>query len=666
MRSENDAPKMPGENLSRLSKAREVYSSPRLDKRPQWKRRIAEQNGRGLNAPAGQKPAAKRAPPEDGQKEGPPGYTRPDWESRVYEGWISGGRSLVRNADAADFDIHDHERRDTGADETAIPYAELHCHTNYSFKEGASEGWDLLVRAHSLGIHALAITDHDNLCGAMEFAQSAKAVGIKAIIGAEATLSTPSAGGIGRHHVTLLARNATGYSNLCQLLTKAHMEPVERNQPALDPAHFAQHAEGLICLSGCRQGQLSELLLAGEYEAARSTAGQYAEWFGEDNYFLELQQNLVRGDTARNRLLARLGRDLGIGLAATNNVHYHIRERHRLNDALTAIQHNKSLEETHSKRRPNDQFYIKPPAEMTALFSDYPAAITNTTAIAERCEFDLATDIKKVYSFPDYETPEGHTAESWLRRICQQTARYKYDPDDEEVWSRLQARLEKELSLIERYKLSGFLLQYRDIVEIAHEIQIELGIVDPHTRLDDQPPGRGRGSSVALVVGYLIGLSHIDPLKFGLGLERFMPDARDGEEIPLPDIDLDFPREIREELILRVHNRKGPEFAVLTGMISTYRVRGAIRDLGKALGLPQEDLAKLIKKMDGHAGIQNLANEMAELPEYRDRIDAPLWKDLLDLANQLNHFPKYLAQHPGGMILSARPLSHSVPSSAAP
>ena len=416
MRNENGAPKMSGEDLSRLSKAREVYSSPRLDKRPQWKRRIAEQNGRGLNAPAGQKPAAKRALPEDGQKEGPPGYTRPDWESRVYEGWISGGRSLVRHADAADFGTQDRECRNADAGKTDIPYAELHCHTNYSFKEGASEGWDLLVRAHSLGIHALAITDHDNLCGAMEFAQSAKAVGIKAIIGAEATLSTPSAGGMGRHHVTLLARNATGYSNLCQLLTKAHMEPVERNQPALDPAHFAQHAEGLICLSGCRQGQLSELLLAGEYEKAKSLAGQYAEWFGEDNYFLELQQNLVRGDTARNRLLARLGRDLGIGLAATNNVHYHIRERHRLNDALTAIQHNKSLEETHSKRRPNDQFYIKPPAEMTALFSDYPAAISNTTAIAERCEFDLATDIKKVYSFPDYETPEGHTAKSWLRQ----------------------------------------------------------------------------------------------------------------------------------------------------------------------------------------------------------------------------------------------------------
>ena len=662
MRSENSTPKIPGEDLGSLSKAKEVYSSPRLDKRPQWKRRIAEQSGRdGLNSPAGQKPGANRASPEDRQKERPPGYTRPNWESRVYEGWISGGRSFVRHADAAQFDVQDREWRETGPGETPIPYAELHCHTNYSFKEGASEGWDLLVRAHSLGIHALAITDHDNLCGAMEFAQSAKAVGIKAIIGAEATLSTPSAGGMGRHHVTLLARNATGYSNLCQLLTKAHMEPVERNQPALDPAHFAQHAEGLICLSGCRQGQLSELLLAGEYETARSLARQYAEWFGENNYFLELQQNLVKGDTARNRLLARLGRDLGIGLVATNNVHYHIRERHRLNDALTAIQHNKSLEEAHSKRRPNDQFYIKPPAEMTALFSDYPEAITNTTAIAERCEFDLATDIKKVYSFPDYETPEGHTAASWLRRICQQTARHKYDPADKEVWNSLQARLEREFSLIERYKLSGFLLQYRDIVAIAHEIQIELGIVDPHTRLDDQPPGRGRGSSVALVVGYLIGLSHIDPLKFGLGLERFMPDARDGEEIPLPDIDLDFPREIREELILRVHNRKGPEFAVLTGMISTYRVRGAIRDLGKALGLPQEDLAKLIKKMDGHAGIQNLATEMAALPEYRDRLDAPLWKDLLNLASQLNHFPKYLAQHPGGMILSARPLSHSVP-----
>ena len=207
MRSENGASGISGEDLSHLSRAREVYSSPRLDKRPQWKRRIAEQNSRGgLDSPAGQKPAAKRAPPEDGQKEGPPGYTRPDWESRVYEGWISGGRSLVRNADAADFGTQDRECRNTGVDETPTPYAELHCHTNYSFKEGASEGWDLLVRAHSLGIHALAITDHDNLCGAMEFAQSAKSVGIKAIIGAEATLSTPSANGMGRHHVTLLAR----------------------------------------------------------------------------------------------------------------------------------------------------------------------------------------------------------------------------------------------------------------------------------------------------------------------------------------------------------------------------------------------------------------------------------------------------------------------------
>ena len=173
----------------------------------------------------------------------------------------------------------------------------------------------------------------------------------------------------------------------------------------------------------------------GEYEAARSLAVQYAEWFGQESYFLELQQNLVRGDTDRNRLLARLGRDLGIGLAATNNVHYHVRERHRLNDALIAIQHNKSLEETHSERRPNDQFYIKSPAEMAALFSDYPEAISNTAAIAERCEFDLSNDIKKVYRFPDYETPEGHTAVSWLRHICQQTARLKYDPADVETWN---------------------------------------------------------------------------------------------------------------------------------------------------------------------------------------------------------------------------------------
>ncbi len=614
--------------FDRLPRSNEVNGSPGGDKTPRVKRKI-----------------------EDSRD----GYKRPNWESKVYDGWISGGRSLVRYSDVA---AEDFPERTTPPE---TPYAELHCHTNYSFKEGSSEAWDLLVRAKKLGIHALAVTDHDNLCGAMEFSQIARELGIKAIIGVEVTLSSQSASGLGGHHLTLLAETATGYSNICKLVTRAHMDPEERNEPALDPAYFAQHSEGIICLSGCRRGEISELLLAGEYSTAKSVAEQYVDWFGEANFFLELQQNLVRGDTDRNQQMARLARELGVGIVATNNAHYHTRGRHRLNDALVAIQHNRSLEETHRERRPNDQFHLKSPEEMVSLHREHPEAIANTVAIAERCSFDLADDIKKIYRFPDYDAPEGHTSVSWLREICERAAKHKYAKANEGTWKRLRERLDREFRLIEKYNLSGFLLQYHDIIKIAHQVQIDLGIVSPDTKIEDHPPGRGRGSSVALVVGYLIGLSHIDPLQFDLRLDRFLPDTARPEDLPALDIDLDFPREIREELILRVHRRKGPKFAALTGMIATYKVRGAIRDLGKALNLPEEDLGTLIKKMDGHAGIRDIATEMAQLSDYRHRLDAPVWQNLIELSLELRNFPKYLAQHPGGMVLSAVPLDEVAP-----
>jgi error-prone DNA polymerase len=530
------------------------------------------------------------------------------------------------------------------------PYAELHCHSNYSFKEGASRTSELLIEAQALGMRALAITDHDNLCGVMEFAQAAKGVGIKPIIGVEITLASG-------HHLTLLAENAEGYKNICKLTTRAHMDPPERPGrngvlPALTPSLLKDHASGVICLSGCRHGEISELVLAGRLSEARRLGAQYRDWFGANNFFLELQQNLVFDDTERNRLMADIGSDLGIPIVATNNAHYHLRERSHLNDILIAIQHNKSLEETHRERRANDQFYLKSSDEMASLFTAYPEAIENTVRIADRCNFDLTSE--KVYDFPDYDVPEGHTQTRWLRKLCEEAAIRKYG----EVNDSIRARLDKEMALLEKHNLAGFVLQYYDIIRIAREVQEDLGLVEPGLPLEENPPGRGRGSSVAMLVGYLIGLSHIDPLEFGLTLDRFIPDSEmDGP----PDIDLDFPRDIREKLILRVHERWGNDRAVLTGMISTYRIKGAIRDIGKALGLPGDDLNKLTKRVDGHAGVKDLPAEMRSLPEYRGRADLPLWQDLVRFALQLGGFPKYLAQHPGGMILSARPLSETVP-----
>ena len=521
-------------------------------------------------------------------------------------------------------------------------YAELHCHSNYSFQEGASSVEDLLVRSTELGYRALALTDHDNLCGAMHFAQVARTLEMQAITGVEATLKDGS-------HLTLLAQTRQGYSNLCNAVSYSYITG-ERRDPGLDPGHLPDLAEGVVLLTGCRKGRIPQLLTEERARDAEEQLEQYLEWFGKANVFVELQQNLVRGDTQRNRRLVELARKYDVGVVATNNVHYHAPGRHRLQDALVAIQHNRSLEETHRERRPNGQFYLKSPQEMAELFRECPEAIENTLRIAERCNFDLTHDLN--YRFPDYPVPQGHTPQTYLERLCREAAVRRYGS----ITPQVEARLEKEFRLLKRHNLAGFLLIYYDIIQMAREIMIELGLSDVEIPLEERPPGRGRGSSVAMLVGYLIGLSHIDPLEFNLSLDRFLSDDMGS----VPDIDLDFPRNIREELIKRVHEKWGWDHAALTGMISTYKLKGAIRDLGKALGLPAQDMDKLAKRVDFlHAG--DLQAEMLGLPEFRDRVDAPVWRDLIDLSAQLDGFPKYLAQHPGGMIISSSPLIDVVP-----
>ena len=240
-------------------------------------------------------------------------------------------------------------------------YAELHCHSYYSFHDGASSLEELLLRAKELGYRALAVTDHDNLCGAMRFAQLAKSLGMQGIIGAEITLK-------GGYHLTLLARNRQGYRNLCRLITAAHASG-SRNQPELPPHILPEYAAGVICLSGCPMGELAHLITQKRFEEAKDLVRQYRDWFG-DNYYIELQHNLVYGDTARNRELLALAKETGVHVVATGNVHYHIRRRRRLQDCLVAISNCKSLEETHRERRPNSEFYLRPVEELEALFGN--------------------------------------------------------------------------------------------------------------------------------------------------------------------------------------------------------------------------------------------------------------------------------------------------------
>ena len=523
-------------------------------------------------------------------------------------------------------------------------YVELHCHSNYSFQEGASSIHDLLPRALELGYPALALTDHDNLCGAMEFAQAARSLDIQPIIGAEVTLS-------GSHHLTLLAETRQGYGNLCRLLSTARLS-TDRREPQLDPRFLPDHSQGLILLSGCPMGEVPSLAQQGRLDEARDTVRRYIEWFGGENVYLELQQTLVHGDTQRNRHLVQLAQELGVGVVATNNVHYHVRERHQLHDCLVAIKNLKGLEESHRERRANSEFYLKPSQEMAELFKDCPEAIANTLRIADRCAaFDLTRDMN--YRFPDYPVPEGFTQESYLRHLCDQAAVRRYGS----ITNRVKGRLDEEFRLVRRHKLAGFFLIYYDIIQLAWEVMIDLGLTDREIPLEENPPGRGRGSSVCMLMGYLIGLSHIDPLEFDLSLERFLSDD---ELASVPDIDLDFPRNIREELIKRVHEKYGWEHAALTGMIATYKLKGAVRNLGKALGLPPDQVDKLAKRADhGHA--TSLGREMATQPVFRDKVNAPGWRDLVRLAAQLDGFPKYLAQHPGGMVIGSTPLTDVAP-----
>jgi len=524
-----------------------------------------------------------------------------------------------------------------------MSYAELHCHSYYSFHDGASSPEELLLRAKELGYRALALTDHDNLCGAMRFAHLARSLEIKGIIGAEVTLK-------GGSRLTLLAENRQGYGNLCQLITSAHLSG-GRNSPELNPALLPEHASGLLALSGCPRGELARTLAQSGYEPAREVARGYLDWFGPGRYFLELQQNLVSGDTQRNRMLLQLAKELDIASVATGNVHYHLRERHQLQDCLVAIRHCESLEESHRERRPNSEFYMRSPQELGGLFKERPEVLTNTLKIAERCDVDLTGGLN--YSFPDYPAPEGYTADSYLAKLCYEAAVRRYSG----ITSQVKERLEEEFRLIRKYNLAGFLLMYHEVIKLARDVMIDQGLNDPSLSLEENPPGRGRGSSVALLTGYLIGLSHIDPLKYNLSLERFLPaDVMTN----VPDIDLDFPRSIREELTLRTHQKWGWEHAALTGTIATYQVKGAIRDLGKALGLPEGELDQLAKYAD-HGSARGLADQMAKSPCFRNKVDLPVWRDLVRLASELDGFPKYLGQHPGGMILSSSPLVDIVP-----
>jgi len=525
-------------------------------------------------------------------------------------------------------------------------YVELHCHSAFSFLDGATLPEQLALTASELGYPALALTDHNGVYGAMAFAQAAKQLGLQAITGAELTLSDGS-------HVTLLAETAAGYANLCRLITEAHLGRADRRDPRLDFASLEARHDGLLVLSGCRDGLLPRALERDGPVAARRLAERCRAVFGAERFFVELERNRVRGDDARSRALADLADAVGLAVVATGDVHYHRRERHRLHDVLVAIRHRATLDGSHHARRPNSEFYLRPPEEVAALFADRPDALAHAATLAERCRaFDLTRDLG--YRFPDFHGAARTPAPRALAELCRARFETRYPPGSTHR-AEAEQRLAAELTLIEHHRLSGFFLVYHDLFELAREVGADVRR-GSRRAAGNLLPGRGRGSSVSSVVCYLLGLSHIDPVATRLFIGRFLNETL----ASIPDIDLDFPREIREELIRRVYKRYGDDHVGLVCSFPTYRLRMAVREIGKALDLPAGELEQ-VARLAEHRAAGSLGEELELLPGFAERVHAPLWRELCELATEIAGLPRHVSQHVGGMIISSRPLVEIVP-----
>jgi error-prone DNA polymerase len=537
-------------------------------------------------------------------------------------------------------------------------YTELHCHSAFSFLDGVSLPDELVGAALELGHQALALTDHNTVSGSMEFAVSARALGLRAIHGTELDLEPDDSRAVrsgeagcradrrreGRH-ITLLVADARGWTNLCRILTRAHAHTRDGRPgtPAGDPSTpletVLEHSEGLVCLSGCA--------LHGVHD--EPTLRRLLEAFGPERLRIELQRPLLRDDRARNRRLQALARRLGVACVATGDVHAHARTRAPLQDAFVAVRLHSTLDGSEPQRRGNFSHVLTTPEAMAARFAEYPDAVAETARLAETLSFDLRSDLG--YRYPG---AEDAAAMRTLAELCDVRIRDRYGPAGAAALAEAQGRLTEEMRIIDRLGLAGFFLLHHDMLELAREVAAEVrgvgGAGSPRALL---PPGRGRGSSVSSIVCYLTGLSHVDPIANELLIGRFLND----ELTSLPDIDLDFPRDIREQLIPRVHERYGRERSALVAAFPTYRARGAIRELGKVLGLPPGEIERVARGSEGWD-----AREVGRDIETAGRRQlSGRWAWLARLATEAHGLPRHLSQHSGGMIIATRPLIDCCP-----
>ncbi|MBI3467443.1 MAG: DNA polymerase III subunit alpha, partial [Planctomycetes bacterium] len=522
---------------------------------------------------------------------------------------------------------------------SAPPFVHLHCHSHYSLLDGASRIPDLVERTKELGMNALALTDHGNLYGALELYRFARAAGINPILGYEAYVAPGhrterDARGMkeAAFHLTLLAKNATGFRNLVKMASVAFLEGFYY-RPRIDKDLLATHHEGLICLSGCASSEFSTLILRDQTDQAIALARWLAKLFGEEHFYIEVQNAGLEIQRRHAEVACDIAADLGLPLVATADAHYLRQEDAPAHDVLLCINTGKFLSDTGRMRMDGNQFYLCSPAEMQTRFPNHEEALRHTQEIADRCDIQLELGARH---FPVFRPPGKKTAEEYLRELCDEGLRTRYgdSPPAEAA-----ARLEHELQTICSMGFASYFLIVWDFCRFAREQGIPYG---------------ARGSACGALVSYVLHLSHVDPLEYDLLFERFLDASRK----EAPDIDIDFCQDRRDEVIRYVKEKYGEENVAQIGTFGTMAARAVVRDVGRVLQIPLarvDQIAKLIPQPPPPITLEEALEASADLRrEYEG--DAQV-REMIQIGMRLEGLARQASTHAAGVVVADRPLT---------
>ncbi len=522
-------------------------------------------------------------------------------------------------------------------------FVHLHLHTEYSLLDGAIRMKELMRKAAEFKMPAVAITDHGNLFGAIEFYQEAQRAGVKPIIGCEAYIAPgshkdrPGSRRDAAYHFTLLAENETGYQNLVKLVTAAHLDGFHY-APRIDKELLAARSEGLIGLSGCLAGEINTAIQANNIEKARQSAGEYRDILGAKNFFIELHDHGIEEQRKCMTALPQIARDIGVGLVAANDVHFLRRSDHQAHDVMLCIGTGKMVQDE-TRMRYVPELYFKSPAEMRELFRDFPEAIANTLKIGERCHLDLEFGRSK---YPEYPSPPGKTREEYLRELCYEGLGQRYGEraaDDPE----LIRRLDYELSVFEKTGFVSYLLIVWDFIHFAKGKGI--------------PVGPGRGSAAGSMVTYVLGITDIDPLQYGLLFERFLNPDR----VSPPDIDIDFCEARRGEVLEYVRQKYGERRVAQIITFGKLKAKSVVRDVGRVMGWSYRDADRIAKMIPNELNI-TLDSAVEKNPELKRAVATEATtKQLFDYAKVLEGLSRNAGVHAAGVVMADRDLSDYIP-----